>query len=129
MNANDVRVSCHLAWRCFQLDTELRCSFRSQTPAPRDDRHPKRVRPWNHLLSDLSEADQSERATKQSARFRTLFLVPLATSQCDDVVGNATIDSEDQGDSKFGHGDRVFARTIRNVNAALRSGGDVDRVV
>src|SRR6185437_10601579 len=129
MNANDVRVGRNLARRRFQLDTELRCSFRSQTPAPRDDRHPKRVRPWNHLLSDLSEADQSERATKQSARFRKLFLVPLATSQRDHVVGNTTIDREYQRESKFGHCDRILARTIRNVNAALRSGGDVDRVV
>src|SRR6185369_9342732 len=78
---------------------------------------------------DLSEADQSERATKQSARFRKLFLVPLTTSQCDDVVGNATIDRQYQRESKLGHGDRVFTGTIRNVNAALRSGGDVDRVV
>ena len=55
----------------------------------------------------------------KTTRFGKLFLVPRALSQGDDVVRDATIERENQGKSKLGNGDRIFARTIRNVDPAF----------
>ena len=55
--------------------------------------------------------------------FENSFLFHSPRRKRDDVVGDASIECEDQSKGEFGNGDRVFAGTVRNVNAALRSGG------
>src|SRR6202008_1378788 len=92
-------------------------------------RHSKRTGTRNHLLTDLAGSDQSEPTSKQPASFRKFFLVPLTAPQGDNVVCNAAIECEDQGKSEFGNGDRIFAGTVRNIDPALRSGRNIDRVV
>ena len=58
----------------------------------------------------LPTPTRAERATKQTARFRKLFLVPFAASQRDDVIGDAPIERENQRKRELGDGDRIFSR-------------------
>ena len=69
------------------------------------------------------------RLAAQAARLRELLLVPLAGAELGDVVGDAAIEREDQRERQLGNGDRVLARTVGHVDAALGGRGHVDRVV
>ena len=93
-----------------------------EAAAPDDDRHAERVRALRHLLADVAVAEQAERAAEQAARLRVLLLVPRAGAQLGDVVGDAAVEREQQRERELGDGDRVLARAVRHVDAALRRG-------
>ena len=97
--------------------------------APDDNRHAERVGPPGHLLTDAAVAEEPECTSEKTAGLRVLFLVPDAGAQVGDVVRHAPIQRKHQRKRQFGDGNRVLARTIRDVNASLRRGSDVDRVV
>ena len=117
MNTDNVGSSNRFR-RGHQLDTQLCRALTCQTPAPRNHRHAKRTRPRNHL-PDFADADQTKRPSKQTTRFGKLLLVPRALSQGDYVVRDATIERENQGKGELGNGDRIFPRTIGNVDPAF----------
>ena len=88
---------------------EIGCKFGgslwSQTATPGNYSHAKCLGPRNHFRTDLSHAHQAKGSTEKPASFGKLFLVPFAGAQSDHVVGNASIQCEDQGESQLGHGD------------------------
>src|ERR1043166_1249180 len=69
VNTHNIRCTRNRLRRFLHFDTEQRRAFSSQTPAPRHHWHAKRTRAWDHLLTDLPDTNQAERATKQSACF------------------------------------------------------------
>jgi hypothetical protein len=90
---------------------------------------PKACARLGHFLADVAVAEEPDGPSEQPARFRELFLVPLAGAQFRDVVRNAAVEGEQQREREFGDGNRVLAGTVRHVDAARRSRGDVDGVV
>ena len=91
--------------------------------------HAERLRAARELLGDVAEPEQPERRAVDAARLRVLLLVPTAGAQVGDVVRDPPVEREDQPERELGHGDGVPARAVRDVDAADRRGGDVDRVV
>ena len=85
----------------------------------------RRIISWPMLPTPSS----AERRAVEPARLRVLLLVPRAGAQLGDVVGHAAIEREDQREGQLGDRNRVLARAVRHVDAALRGRGDVDRVV
>jgi hypothetical protein len=100
-----------------------------EAPAPQDHRHVEGAGPANHLAGDGAGAGDAERLPGQSARLGVELLVPGAGTQIGDVVGDAAIDGEQQREGQLGDGDRILAGAVRDVDAALRGPGHVDRVV
>ena len=82
-----------------------------------------------YLLTDVAIAEQAQRPAEQPARFRVLLFVPRTRAQLRNVVRDAAIEREQQRERELGDGNRVLARTVRDVDAALRRRRDVDRVV
>ena len=97
--------------------------------APDRQVHAEGLRAPRHLLADIPEAEQAERATVQAARLRVLLLVPLARAQIGDVVRDTAVEREDEAEGELGDRDRVLARAVRHVDAARRGGLHVDVVV
>ena len=100
-----------------------------EPPGPDDEVAAERLRAARQLLGDGAEPEQPERRAVHAARLRVLLLVPAAGPQVRDVVRDPAVEGEDQAERELGHGDRVPARAVRDVDAAGRRGGDVDRVV
>ena len=96
---------------------------------PDDEVHAERLRPACQLLGDVAEAEQPEGPAVEAPRLRELLLVPAAGPQLGDVVGDPTVEGEDQPEGELGDRDRVLARAVRDVDPAGRGGGDIDRVV
>ena len=61
--------------------------------------------------------------------FEYSFLFQRAGAQVGDVVGHAAIERQQQRERELGDGNRVLARAVRHVDAALGRGRDVDGVV
>ena len=97
--------------------------------APDGDVHAKRLGATRHLLADVAEAEQAERAAVQAARLRVLLLVPVAGAQIRDVVGDAAVEREDEAEGELGHGHRVLAGAVGHVDAARGGRRHVDVVV
>src|SRR5687768_18420047 len=76
MNTDNVCYGRNRLWRVHHLDTKFRGAFPRQTPAPRNDRHTKRPRTRNHLLTNLADSDQPHGAPTQPPALRKPFLVP-----------------------------------------------------
>ena len=100
-----------------------------EASGPDDEVAAERLGAARQLLGDVAEPEQPERRAVQAARLRVLLLVPAAGPQVGDVVRDPPVEREDQAERELGHGDRVPARAVRDVDAADRRGGDVDRVV
>src|SRR2546426_1061713 len=94
MDANDVGGTGDCQRRGFVFNTQSGSSVRSQTATPGDDRHAKSAGAWNHLLPDLAETNQAQRAAIQTTRFGKLLLVPLATPQSYHVISNAPVEGQ-----------------------------------
>src|SRR4029079_17621292 len=72
VNTHNIRRTRNSFRRLFQLNTQQRSALSSQTTAPRHNGHPKRMRARNHLLTNLSNSNQTKRATIQTTRFYKL---------------------------------------------------------
>ena len=100
-----------------------------EASSPDDEVAAERLGAARQLLGDVPEPEQPEGRAVQAAGLRVLLLVPAAGPQVRDVVRDPPVEREDQAERELGHGDRVPARAVRDVDAADRRGGDVDRVV
>ena len=90
-----------------------------EAPAPEHDVHAERRGAADHFLADVADAEQAERLAEQALRLRVFLLVPLPGAQLGDVVGHAAIEREHQRERQLRDRDRVLARTVRDVDAAL----------
>ena len=100
-----------------------------QSSGPNDDVQAERLRAPGQFLGDTAEAEQPERHAVETPGLCEFLLVPMAGAQLCDVVGDATIQREDETEGELRHRDRVLARAIGHVDAACRRGLNVDRVV
>ena len=66
---------------------------------------------------------------KRPSRLAVLLLVPDAALQVRGVVRDPAVEREHQPEGELRHRDRVLARAVGDVDAALGGGLDVDRVV
>ena len=53
----------------------------------------------------------------------------MALAQREHVVGDLTVQRQNQSEGQFGHGDGVLARAVGDVDAAARSGRHIDGVI
>ena len=97
--------------------------------APDDDRHAERVRALRHLLADVAEPEQAERAAVQPARLRVLLLVPparrAARRRCRECADRAPGSAQTPARRRRS---AFLPGQFDDVDAAPRRGGDVDRV-
>ena len=134
MHADDVGPLHQRCRGIDDLDAELllnggaRCRIVSEPAAPDQHRHAERTRALGDFAADVAEAKQAERLAHQALRLRVFLLVPRPGAQLSDVVGDASIEREDQSHRQLGDRDRILAGAIRHVDAALRRGGHVDGV-
>ena len=133
VDAEDVTARGDLLRRCGELHRHRLVGdlipAAGKPAAPHDDRHAEGVRAPRHFLADVAVAEQPDRPAVEAARLRVFLLVPGAGAQVGDVVGHAAIEREHQREGELGDRDRILAGAVRDVDAALRRGGDVDRVV
>ena len=90
---------------------------------------PERLGAACELLPDAAEAQEAEGLPEHAGRGRELLLVPRTRTQRRDVVGNASIDGQDERERELRHRNGILSRAVRDVDAARRRVGDVDRVV
>ena len=88
-----------------------------QAPRPHAHRHAERTSAGRHVLADVAEADEPERAAGESTRLRVFLLVPGTGAQVGDVVGDASVEREHEAHRQLGHRDGVLARTVAHVDA------------
>ena len=100
-----------------------------EVAAPRDDRHAEGLRSLGDLAGDLPEADEPERAARETLGLLVLLLVPRARAELRGLVGHAAVAGEDQRPGQLRHRDRVLAGAVADEDAAAARGGDVDVVV
>src|ERR1700730_1445489 len=119
MEADNVGCASDLLRRRLVFNAKHRSPLWREAAAPRDHRHPECASARNHLLSDFSHANQSECAPVKTTCFGKFFLVPLATPQCNYVVSDATIQSQNKRKREFSDSDRILAGAVGNVDTAL----------
>ena len=95
VNADDVGPRSDIARRRRTLHAELLGARIAEATAPRDHRHAERTRACDHLLSDSTSSDHSERATEEPASFRVGLLVPLAGAKIGGAIDEVSIEGED----------------------------------
>ncbi len=83
---------------------------------------------FDDLATDLADADDAERLAVDAVGLAEFLLVPFMGAERGDVVGNAAVDGQQQGEDEFSDGDGIFARAIRDVHAASAGGFDIDGV-
>ena len=69
MNTYYIRNPRDIERRLFSFNAQLFRSLVGETATPGDDGHAKRFSSGNHLLPNFADTDQTERASKQTARF------------------------------------------------------------
>ena len=53
----------------------------------------------------------------------------MASAQGNHIINHAPVQGENQSECQLRHGDRIFTRTIRNIDSASRCSGHVNRVI
>ena len=101
----------------------------AEMAAPDREMHAERACANRHRSADRTVTDQPQRPALDAGGLRELLLVPLPGTKRRDVVGNAAVEREQQAECELGDSDGVLARTVRDVDAARRGRGDVNRVV
>lgn len=129
MNRNDVGLGGDLVERLGAANAQRGGNVRSHPPAKGDDIHAKRTGDGHHVLPDLAHADKAKRSPIKPAGRAELLLVPLALTKLRDIIGNAAIARENKTERKLGDRVAILARAIRDINALITGGGDVNRVV
>ena len=129
VQADDIGGGSHVGGRVLARDAELARDVVGEAAAPRHHGQAEGSRARGDFAADLSQADQPEGAPEEAARLGEAALVPLPLAQRDDVVGDLAVQRQNQAEGQFGHGHRVLAGTVGDVDAAPRSGRHVDGVV
>lgn len=129
VNGHDVGLGGDLIERLGAANAQRGGNVGGHPAAVGDDIHAKRTGDGHHVLPDLAHADEAKGLSIKPAGGAELLLVPLALAQLCDIIGNAAIARQNETERKLGDGVAILARAIRDVNALVAGGGDVDCVV
>ena len=129
MQADDIGGGGHAGGRLLAGDAEIARHVGGQAAAPRHHGQAEGVGAQSDFAADLPQADQTQAAPAEAARLGEGALVPLPLAQGDHVVGDPPVQCQNQTEGQFGHGHRVLARAVGDVDAAPAGGRHVDGVV
>jgi hypothetical protein len=113
--------------RCV-LDAEVRRLRRVERPTPGDDVEPKRLRASGHLAPDGAHPGDAERLPVHALGLPVLAALPAPGPERGDGIGDPPVQRYDHRHDELGDRAGVPARAVRDVDALLARGSDVDRL-
>ncbi len=137
MHADDVGIRHHVAWACRRCVTSNSAARapRASVPVLREPCGSRRSRACRTRaraapLPDRCCRSRAGRASGpyKPCAFENSFLFHLPARSSATLSGTRRSIASISANASSGDGDRVLARAIRHVDAALRRRGDVDRV-
>ncbi len=129
VNGNDVGLRSDFIERLGAANAQRGGNVGGHPAAVGDDIHAKRAGDGHHVLPDLAHTDKAEGFSIKPACGAELLLVPLALAKLRDIIGNTAIARENKAKCKLGNRVAILARAIRDINALIAGGGDIDGVV
>ena len=128
MQRDDVGLPEDVVHAVAAFDAELLRLLGRERAGPGDDAQPEGARAGDDLAPDLAGADHAERLAEDAVGLGELLLVPLVGAQGGDVLRDAAVNGQQQGEHQLRHGDRVLAGAVADEDAPGAGGLDVNGV-